>query len=342
MSPTLSIIIPTYNRTRMLERAIDSALAAAYEGDIEVVVVPNGPHRGWVAVQASYQQDARVRWFPIERAHACAARNHGLKSASGEYVRFLDDDDYLLPQAAEQLAQLRLKGADIAVAPLAVADAAGQLQRIQELPVTRDFAEAALLSIAISNMTAGCIFRRASLAGLQWREDMVLYDDYLWIIGVAQCREVRWHRGEQPVAAYVEHAGPRLSRVVRSSASSRSLLAGILDMREQLRSERRITSGRDRAVASALLTHAHSAFPASPFQLGAVIRMALAIDPKARPLQPLFAKHPWLATQLIAVEWGMLLPRYLTRGCRRISWFGGALLGRSISWLSARNGTSER
>lgn len=342
MNPTLSIIIPTYNRTHMLVRAIDSALVAAPQGEVEVVVVPNGPHEGWKAVKESYRHDARIRWFPIDHGHACVARNHGLDNASGDYVRFLDDDDYLLPQAAEQLRQLRLAGADVATAPLAITDAVGQLLRLQPLPETEDFVEAALLSIAISNMTTGCIFRRASLNGLRWREDVVLYDDYLWIIAVAQRAEVIWRRGEQPVTAYVEHDGPRLSRVVRSSANSRALLAGIFGMHECLRSEGRNSAGRDRAAANALLTHAHSAFPASPFLLGSTIRRGLAIAPDARPLQPIFKMHRWLGKHLLAFEWIMLSPRYLTRSYRRAIWFVGVLLEGFTKWVSARSGTSER
>lgn len=330
MNPMLSIVIPTYNRVRMLKRAIDSALVAAPEDDVEVVVVPNGPHRGWVTVQASYLHDARVQWHPIERGQACVARNHGLACASGDYVRFLDDDDYLLPQAAEQLRQLRLTGADVATAPLAIADAVGRLVHTQPLPTTDDFVEAALLSVCINNMTAGCIFRRASLAGLRWREDVVLYDDYLWIIAVAQRAELKWHRSEEPVAAYVEHDGPRLSRVARSTANSRPLLAAILDMNVYLNSECRGGSGRDRAAASALLTHAHSVFPASPFLLGSVIRKALEIAPDARPLQSIFGAHRWLAKHLLAIEWAILPARYLTRSYRRIVWFSGLLRERFV------------
>src|SRR5690606_32122008 len=132
------------------------------------------------------------------------------------------------------------------------------------------------------------------------------------------------------------------SRVMRSSRNSRPLLAAILEMHHRLHAERRSTAGRDRAAASALLTHAHSAFPSSPLLLSRAILDAKRIDAIAMPLQPLFRKFPWIARHLLAAEWTALPFRLLTRAYRRLSWSAGALRSRFRSLIKLSSGVSER
>src|SRR3546814_303443 len=101
--PLLSVIIPTYKRPQYLPRAINSAVQAAPDGDVEVIVVPNGPDDSWKNVSKKYQSEPRVQWHSIATEHANVARNYGKQLARGKYIRFLDDDDYLLPAATKQL-----------------------------------------------------------------------------------------------------------------------------------------------------------------------------------------------------------------------------------------------
>ena len=75
-------------------------------------MVPNGPHSGGGRSVADSRAIPAFR-TPIEMAHANVARTHGLALASGGFVRFLDDDDYLLPAAARQVDVLRDTGADL-------------------------------------------------------------------------------------------------------------------------------------------------------------------------------------------------------------------------------------
>lgn len=81
-------------------RAVDSALKSAPDGDVQVIVVPNGPESNWRAELTNSLSDSRVQVHPIATAHACAARNHGLSLAKGTYTRFLDDDDVLISENA--------------------------------------------------------------------------------------------------------------------------------------------------------------------------------------------------------------------------------------------------
>jgi len=106
MSPLISVIIPTVNRPRWLPRAVDSALAGMKSGEVEVIVVPNGPDKSWRESLQPYEGNKYVRVFPIPEPNANIARNAGLAVSTGAFVRFLDDDDYLIPEGANKQYEL--------------------------------------------------------------------------------------------------------------------------------------------------------------------------------------------------------------------------------------------
>lgn len=325
--PLLSIVIPTHKRPRLVARAIASALDTYKNADIEILVIPNGQDDTWQAVADQYAHDPRVQWHYLPVGNACAARNHGLAQAKGTYLRFLDDDDYLLPAAAEQLELIDREGLDACSAPLEFITAGGIQSYPIGLPVTDDFVAAAIHSATVS-LTQGSIFRTKRIRETRWREDVDLYDDYLWMLDVVTSGEMAWTQTPAPVCTYVQHDGVRLSRIRRSSRNSRVLVDALLQAHRELQLQGRLNPQRGEAVAAALLTHAHSAFPASPVYLGTAIRKAKAIAPDATPLQPIFKRHPWLVRHLLAIEWAALVPRYVTRGYRRASWFIGGMLER--------------
>lgn len=103
----VSVIIPTYNRARILRRAIESALSQTY-GDIEVVVVDDGSTDDTREMLTLMSADRRVRYFRQANAGVSAARNHGMRQARGEFIAFLDSDDSWHPwKLSAQIAALR-------------------------------------------------------------------------------------------------------------------------------------------------------------------------------------------------------------------------------------------
>lgn len=320
MNPLLSVIIPTHKRPDQLKRAILSALESTKtESAIEVIVVPNGNDDSWKRVQDQFLPDERIRWSYIPTGQACAARNHGLSIARGKYVRFLDDDDFLYTSAAEQLEALDSSDALASSAPLERVSPEGESRGTTYIPQTEDYTSAALLSLDVS-MAQGSIFLRSAITNAKWREDTTLYDDYIWMLDVTKKIEGRWIKFNLPVAAYVDHFNERLSHSRRSGASSRHVVESILELHRQLDETGQINHQRSHAIATALLTFAHSTFPASPIYLSKVIQQAKRLDRTAMPRHEMFSSHPWLARHLLPLEWGTLVPRYLSRGFRRLTW----------------------
>ncbi len=111
--PMVSVVIPTRNRSAMLNRAIRSVLAQTY-GDFEIIVVADNSTDDTAAMIDGIK-DPRVRFFQHEsRKGASAARNTGMKNARGKYIAFLDDDDEWTPdKLAVQIPMIEKAGPDV-------------------------------------------------------------------------------------------------------------------------------------------------------------------------------------------------------------------------------------
>jgi glycosyltransferase involved in cell wall biosynthesis len=94
--PTVTAVIPTRNRPKLVVRAIESALAQ-HLSEIEVVVVIDGPDQATINALESIK-DPRVITIGLERpVGGGEARNIGVRAGRGEYIAFLDDDDEWSP-----------------------------------------------------------------------------------------------------------------------------------------------------------------------------------------------------------------------------------------------------
>jgi glycosyltransferase involved in cell wall biosynthesis len=91
----VSILIPCYNAERWIAQCIESALAQTWP-DKEVIVVDDGSTDGSLAIIKSFGD--RIRWESGPNRGGNAARNRLLELAAGEWLQYLDADDYLLPE----------------------------------------------------------------------------------------------------------------------------------------------------------------------------------------------------------------------------------------------------
>lgn len=104
-SPLVSAIIPTYNRPEHLKQALDSVLSQEYD-PIEVVVVDDCPSNPAKETVGLYSSES-IKYIQHNRNKGvCAARNTGIRNASGEYISFLDDDDRWHTKKIEKQVQL--------------------------------------------------------------------------------------------------------------------------------------------------------------------------------------------------------------------------------------------
>lgn len=100
--PFVSVIIPAYNMEQFLGETLDSVLVSGYSS-FEVIVMDDGSKDGSYAIARQYaQKDFRVRAFTQPNSGACAARNHAISLARGEYIFPLDADDKVGPDFLSQ------------------------------------------------------------------------------------------------------------------------------------------------------------------------------------------------------------------------------------------------
>ena len=109
MRSELSIIIPVYNTEPFLRQCLDSVLGQPFE-NLELICVDDGSTDRSLEILEDYaKRDARVHILRQNRLHAGVARNSGLARASGDYVLFLDSDDWMLPGSLQALQERMLE-----------------------------------------------------------------------------------------------------------------------------------------------------------------------------------------------------------------------------------------
>ena len=100
-SGKVSIIIPTYNREKTLERAVNSILNQTYS-NIEVIIVDDCSIDNTQKMVMSWKNE-KIKYYRLPKnSGACAARNYGIQMASGEYIAFQDSDDEWMKEKIEK------------------------------------------------------------------------------------------------------------------------------------------------------------------------------------------------------------------------------------------------
>jgi glycosyltransferase involved in cell wall biosynthesis len=105
------VVLPTYNRARLLPRAIDSALAQTHR-NFEIVVIDDGSTDGTQHALRHYRDESRIRYVWQPHRNAATARNRGVRESRGRYIAFLDSDDEWLPEKLEKQVSILERGPD--------------------------------------------------------------------------------------------------------------------------------------------------------------------------------------------------------------------------------------
>lgn len=108
-SPRISVIIPVFNIKEYLPRCVRSVIGQTYR-NLEVILVDDGSTDGTgVLCDELAKEDDRIRVFHKANGGSSSARNLGIEHATGEYLGFVDSDDYISPEMYERLVDGMLK-----------------------------------------------------------------------------------------------------------------------------------------------------------------------------------------------------------------------------------------
>lgn len=126
--PQVSVIVPVYNAEKYLSECVDSILNQTI-ADLECILVNDGSTDGSPAICDAYaRQDTRVKVIHKANGRAASARNVGLEIAQGEYIAFVDSDDWISPDMYEKMLTT---GADVCLCDYV------RFQGEQEYPFTQ-------------------------------------------------------------------------------------------------------------------------------------------------------------------------------------------------------------
>jgi len=109
MSPLISVIVPIYNVEKYLNRCVDSLINQTYNR-LEIILVDDGSPDNCPAICDNYEKkDSRIRVIHKKNGGLSDARNAGMRVAAGEYIGFIDSDDYVSADFFETLLNTMLK-----------------------------------------------------------------------------------------------------------------------------------------------------------------------------------------------------------------------------------------
>ncbi len=104
MTPTISIIIPTYNRANLINETLDSIVAQTYTNWECIVVDDDSSDDTDIVLKTYCKKDKRIKYYPRPNhlpkgANSC--RNYGFSKCKGKYIQWFDSDDLMLPKHLE-------------------------------------------------------------------------------------------------------------------------------------------------------------------------------------------------------------------------------------------------
>lgn len=267
--PGVSLVIPTHDRAGTVIRAVASCTAHA-SLRVEIIVVDDGSgdatrstlSRAFGRGSAGdgvgdfdcVPADGHALLYRHQHhAGAGAARNRGLRIARGDYVKFLDSDDELIPGALEkELEFAHRTGVDVVVTGWEerVSEGKGQgvgQKRIRSAPHMEDGIDDMLEGR--SPWTAAALYRREFVAGLEWDESCEKAQDWDWAWTVCLAGGT-FATLDIPSAVYNQHQGPGVSGCgdpfLRSTRARQRILGKV---EEALREQDELTADRRTRLA---------------------------------------------------------------------------------------------
>ena len=179
---TVSMIIPVYNVRDYLRKCLDSVAAQTYKA-LEVIVVNDGsPDDSLEIILECTAKYPHFSCYTIENRGQGGARNYGMEQATGDYIMFLDSDDYIAPNCVEALVSAaESTGSDMVVANCYDVREDGSIldayKNVYKSAVTNLAQEPEILFNRVAPW--GKLYKRELLEGLQfacrvWYEDMRL------------------------------------------------------------------------------------------------------------------------------------------------------------------------
>ncbi|MBD2028214.1 glycosyltransferase [Leptolyngbya sp. FACHB-711] len=249
MLPKVSILIPCYNADHWINQAIQSALDQTYPHK-EVIVVDDGSSDRSLEIIKSFGD--RILWETGENWGGNAARNRLLELSTGEWLQYLDADDYLLPEKIEQQVKYlaQVPNADIIYSPTIYEYWQKDNSRREVLPIPEPHDPWILLARWFLPQTGSPLWRKQALLEVGgWKPDQPCCQEhelYLRLLIAGKRFEYCFHAG----AVYRQWSESTLCKKDKSKTQEQRLL--IKDrLEEHLKKQGLLTAERQHSINQA-------------------------------------------------------------------------------------------
>lgn len=226
MESLISVIIPIYNMEAFLARCLDSVLNNSYQ-NLEVICVDDGSTDRSPEILRDYaEKDSRI--VPIFQANGgvSSARNAALDRMTGEYVTFIDSDDYVHPQYFELLLRaLELSGAEVSIGGIERTDGACDPSSAARFSLSEN--DIRLLTLSNYNKairpTSYCcckLFRSTLIGNTRFQKDVSFAEDTLFLLKLWEKHpSVRFALFNHAVYYYYQGRGDSLANLGRDKGA---------------------------------------------------------------------------------------------------------------------------
>ena len=203
----VSVIIPVYNSSKYLRKCLDSIVFQTLE-NIEAIIIDDGSTDNSLQIAKEYEQNYphKVKVYSVPNGGQGIARNFGVTKSSGEFIAFVDSDDYVDLKMYETLVTYaRNHQSDLVICPYSRVDEAGNLLHTEMQNVEH----------SVTSMNSGPtnkLFRRDI-----WVNNSVRFSENLWyedleatLKYVFNCETIGWI-DEMPLYYYVQRSNSSIN-----------------------------------------------------------------------------------------------------------------------------------
>ncbi|MBR1676980.1 MAG: glycosyltransferase family 2 protein [Clostridia bacterium] len=204
--PLISVIIPVYNVEKYLNRCVESILSQTYT-NLEIILVDDGSTDSCPQICDEYaKKDARIKVVHKANEGLSSARNYGLDIAIGNYVSFVDSDDYVDLNYIEKL-YLHIDGVDISMFNATIDSAIFDKYEAMEYLVK-----------SLNNSASGKLYKKRCIGNVRFEEGRIHGEDYVFLAKVIlQISQVRVFK------CFAYHYEVRQGSITHSKFSRKSL-----------------------------------------------------------------------------------------------------------------------
>ena len=208
--PLISLIIPCYNAEQTLEKCLNSVVQQSY-GNLEIIIIDDGSTDRTSEICKDFQsKDVRIVVFRQDNSGVSKARNKGVHAAKGEYICFVDSDDWVEPNYCAELYHLLItENADIAIVEASYEDENGTV--VFDKPISPekvfDGKRALILLLEdkfIQSHPWGKLYKSSFLKNINFPEDLKCFEDYSTLFKIFD-QAIKVVRSDEKLYHYLQH-----------------------------------------------------------------------------------------------------------------------------------------